>query len=221
MKRLMLGLHSRTLHQGGFTLVEQLIVVGIIVILAAIATLAYVNVQKEGRDKAREGDVAAIMNALEEYYEKHGEYPTNDELNPTNSPTELVNFNAVKALLPDLKDEDLMGPDNYEFYAGCINTSCTNTSDNWETYHSKQYYYSSRLTTSGAGSYVYFETAASYGNNTGWGCRIQTYYDNPGYFIAWRSELTKIWTFKRSIRGTVEITPSGSGPVPPQTCTFS
>ena len=66
MKRLML----KTRPSSGFTIVEQLIVIGIIVILAAIATVAYTSVQRDSRDRAREADVAVIMNALEEYYEK-------------------------------------------------------------------------------------------------------------------------------------------------------
>lgn len=217
MKRLMF----KNRPTSGFTIVEQLIVIGIIVILAAIATLAYVSVQKDSRDRAREADVVAIMNALEEYYEKNGEYPANDQINTTNSPTLLSSYTATKTLLPDLKDENLDGPDGYHFYAGCINTSCTNTSANWDTYHSKAYYYSSRLVASAAGQNVYFETSASYGNNKGWGCRITTYYDDPGYFIAWRSEVTGLWTFKRSIRGQVTIANYGTGPVAPQTCTFS
>lgn len=217
MKWLML----KTRPSSGFTIVELLISIGIIVILSAVATVSFLAVQKDARDREREADVTAIMNALEKYYEKNGEYPTNDQLNTTNSPTVLSNYNAVKSVLPDLNDETLNGPDGYHFYAGCINASCTNTSNHWRDYHSKAYFYSSRLSTTGSGGNVYFQTNASYGSNTGWGCSITTYYNNPGYFIAWRSEVTGLWVFKRSIRGQVVIANYGGGPVAPQTCTFS
>jgi prepilin-type N-terminal cleavage/methylation domain-containing protein len=206
----------------GFTLVELIIVIGIITALTAIAVVAYTNVQKQSRDSQRSTDVTAIMDALERYYDKNGEYPTNDEMNTTNSPTVMTSMTPTKTLMPTLTDDDLNGPNGSQFYAGCINTSCTNTSANWGTYHSKQYVYSSRLVASQSGSNVWFGMGSTYGSGTGWGCTITTYYDNPGYFIAWRSEATGIWTFKRSKHGTVTIAAfDASNPVAPQTCTFS
>lgn len=205
----------------GFTLVELIIVIGIIGALAAIAVVAYTNVQKQSRDSQRSVDVTAIMDALERYYDRNGEYPTNDEMNTTNSPTVMASMTPTKTLMPTLTDDDLNGPNGSQFYAGCINTSCTNTSANWATYHSKQYYYSSRLVASASGSNVWFAMDATYGSGTGWGCIITTYYDNPGYFIAWRSEATGIWTFKRSKHGNITIANYNAGPVAPQTCVFS
>lgn len=222
MKRLMFSVRQQLRQPEGFTLVEQLIVIGIIAILATIATLAYTSVQKDARDREREGDVAVIMNALEEYYEKHGEYPADDEFNPTYSPTRLPNFDLVKSMLPRLTDSDLTGPNDYQFYAGCLNINCSNTSAHWETYHTKSYRYASRFTgVDPEGDFYYTQVPASYGNNTGWGCKIQTYFDDPGYAIAWRSEVTKLWIFKRSIHGVIDITNYDTGPVAPQTCTFS
>ena len=212
--------HYSHRRQRGFTLVELIIVIAVISALTAIAVVAYTNVQKQARDNERSVDVAAIMDALERYYDRNGEYPANDQMNTLNSPT-TMGFNATKALMPTLTDDDLNGPNDSQFYAGCINSACTNTSANWATYHSKQYYYSSRLVTSQTGSNVWFAMGSTYGNNTGWGCIITTYYDNPGYFIAWRSEATGVWTFKRSKHGTITIANYDTGPVAPQTCTFS
>lgn len=57
---------------GGFTLLELLIVIGIIGVLMALATVAYSSAQIGGRNARRKQDVLAIQNALEQYYSEHG-----------------------------------------------------------------------------------------------------------------------------------------------------
>jgi prepilin-type N-terminal cleavage/methylation domain-containing protein len=220
MKVLMPGPLSKCTR--GFTIVELLITIAIIAILASIAFFSYKTAKTGADDKAREADVTTIMNALEKYYEKNGEYPADDAFNTTNSPTTLPNFTAVKALLPSLDDDALTGPGGYRFYAGCLDTQCSNTSNTWRDYMTKSYRYQSRDTPgSSPGNAFPKSITASYGSNTGWGCTITTYYDQPGYAIAWYSESKKIWIFKKSLRGKVDIAPYSSGPVAPQTCTFS
>lgn len=206
----------------GFTLVELLVTITIIGILATIVAVRYSGIQEEARDSQREADVAKIMNALEKYYDDHGEYPSNDIMNSTNSSTMLPNFDGVRSELPGLTDEDLTGPGGYKFYPTCINTECTNSSYNWANYRVKSYLYLSRFESqTQEGGWAWFNVGADYGGNTGWGCHIQTYYDNPGYTIAWRRESDGIWVFKRSIHGQIEIAPFDTGPVAPQTCEFS
>lgn len=64
----------------GFTIVELLIVIVVIAILAAISLVAYNGVQQRARDSQRKADVAAIVKALELYYNDKGRYPgTPDE----------------------------------------------------------------------------------------------------------------------------------------------
>lgn len=213
----------------GFTIVELIIVVAIIGILMAISLVAYRNVQAGANDKARAADVSAIMDALEKYYQKNGEYPADDQLNPTYSPTTLPNFTTVRSYLPGLSDDTLSGPGGYKFYAGCRDTDCVNTEANWATYMTKSYRYQSRdsrVTT--AGSTFSKSVAANYGNADptqapylGWGCTITTYYDKPGYAIAWYSEAKQVWIFKKSLHGQVDIASYGGGPHAPQTCVFS
>ncbi len=52
----------------GFTLLELLVVIGIIGVLMALATVAYSSAQKSGRDTRRKQDLVSMQNALELYY---------------------------------------------------------------------------------------------------------------------------------------------------------
>ena len=70
----------------GFTLLELLVVIGIIGIIMALATVAYSTTQKSGRNSRRKQDLVAIQNALEQYYAANSfAYPvTNCSLASTN-----------------------------------------------------------------------------------------------------------------------------------------
>jgi len=60
-----------------FTLLEMLVVVGIIAILVGLGAASYSTAQKKSRDAKRKADLKAIQNALEQYYSICGfRYPT-------------------------------------------------------------------------------------------------------------------------------------------------
>lgn len=60
----------------GFTLLELLVVIGIIGVMMALATVAYATTQRSGRDARRKQDLVAMQNALEQYYSVTGfSYP--------------------------------------------------------------------------------------------------------------------------------------------------
>jgi len=59
----------------GFTLIELMLVMVILGILVAIGTVAFTSSMKKGRDTTRKGNLRAITNALELYYNDNGRYP--------------------------------------------------------------------------------------------------------------------------------------------------
>lgn len=59
----------------GFTLVELLITVSIIVLLSTIGMVTYSQVLKNGRDAKRQSDLKIIQSALEQYRADQGSYP--------------------------------------------------------------------------------------------------------------------------------------------------
>jgi prepilin-type N-terminal cleavage/methylation domain-containing protein len=64
------------MKQKGFTLLELLVVIGIIGILVALATVSYSATQRSGRDSRRKQDMIAMQNSLEQYYSENSyKYP--------------------------------------------------------------------------------------------------------------------------------------------------
>lgn len=59
----------------GFTLVELMISMAIIVILSVVLSVSFSKAQKDGRDQRRVDDLKAIQNAAELYYSLAGNYP--------------------------------------------------------------------------------------------------------------------------------------------------
>jgi prepilin-type N-terminal cleavage/methylation domain-containing protein len=52
----------------GFTLLELLVVIGIIAILVSLITVGYSRAQMGGRDAKRRQDLRSIQSAMEQYY---------------------------------------------------------------------------------------------------------------------------------------------------------
>lgn len=61
----------------GFTLLEMLVVLGIIAIIVTMGFVSYSTAQKKARDAKRKQDLKSIQNAMEQYYSICGyQYPT-------------------------------------------------------------------------------------------------------------------------------------------------
>lgn len=67
-------------NKKGFTMIELLVVISIIILLITVGLTSFSATQKKGRDAKRKADLRDIKNALEQYYLSCGMvYPT---LNP-------------------------------------------------------------------------------------------------------------------------------------------
>lgn len=68
------------LRSSGFSLLELLVVIGIIGILVGIGAISYTSAQTRARDSRRRGDVEAVGKALEQYYaQNNGTYPVSTD----------------------------------------------------------------------------------------------------------------------------------------------
>lgn len=54
--------------KNAFTLLEMLVVIGIIGVLVGLATTSYSTAQKKARDAKRKSDLKSVQNCLEQYY---------------------------------------------------------------------------------------------------------------------------------------------------------
>jgi prepilin-type N-terminal cleavage/methylation domain-containing protein len=66
---------KRAREEGGFTLIELMIVIVILGILAGIVLFAVGGITDRGTTAACKTDVSTIQTGVEAYYAKHGSYP--------------------------------------------------------------------------------------------------------------------------------------------------
>lgn len=76
-------MRKSTQNQKGFTLVEILIVIGIIGLISSVVTISMAQARVKGRDSKRKSDLVQIQKALEIYYNTNNEYPHTCGATPT------------------------------------------------------------------------------------------------------------------------------------------
>lgn len=83
----------KRLKKNGFTLVELVVVIAVIAIIATLATIGLTAYLNESRDSQRQANVSVLAEALEKYYDTHGEYPSCSTL--TGSPSAVADAIGV------------------------------------------------------------------------------------------------------------------------------
>lgn len=82
-------------RHSGFTLIEMMIAVTIMVILLTLAVVVVSSSRSDARDKERQGDVANIARFLEGYYQngpKGSSYPSTIDINSSNIESTFADF---------------------------------------------------------------------------------------------------------------------------------
>jgi prepilin-type N-terminal cleavage/methylation domain-containing protein len=72
-------------HNNGVTLVEMLVVLGIIMVLATIVVTLTLRVDTQSKENALRNAFALVGSALREYYDAKGQFPPQAERNPANA----------------------------------------------------------------------------------------------------------------------------------------
>ena len=88
----------------GFTLLELLVVMFILVLLAGVVTLAVTKRVEEAKHAKAVADIEVLGSAIDQYHLQNGEYPTTlDALRIKPSGEDLPNWNGpyIKKLVPD------------------------------------------------------------------------------------------------------------------------
>ncbi len=68
-------LSPQTLAERGFTLIELIVVMSLIVLLATIGLTAYVGSLQRGREAVLKEDLFRMRDAIDQYYADKGKYP--------------------------------------------------------------------------------------------------------------------------------------------------
>lgn len=87
----------------GFTVIELLIVLGVVIILGLVVFAAYGGIQAKERNKERTKDIAAIQNQLEFFFQNNGYYPSLSDMN---------NASWLNKNMKHLDKSDLVDPSN-------------------------------------------------------------------------------------------------------------
>ena len=105
--------------ESGFTFVELLTVIAIVTLLASIAMVAYRSVQARERDESRSSDILKIFTALQNYYDKHGNYPCVDTRRASSQPSQFLPELVVDGAFGSVPLDPINhGPDSqYEYWS--------------------------------------------------------------------------------------------------------
>ena len=97
----------RSAGKNAFTLFEIMVIIAVIGILAAIATFGFDRIQADARDQQRNVATATLAEALENYYDQNGEYPSCSMLTGSADDVgELLDVNLDVLQLPKSQNDN-------------------------------------------------------------------------------------------------------------------
>jgi len=93
----------------GFTLLEMLVVIGLIGVILSLGATSYSTAQKKARDSKRKSDLRTIQGSLEQYYAVCSyNYPTPQQL-PTGVVSSIICLSPSTALMPTVPTDPKSG----------------------------------------------------------------------------------------------------------------
>ncbi len=96
--------------KSGFTIVELVIVISIIVILSGISIMTYQTIRRDARDAKRKADIEILVGRFEKYYETRGEYPTGCSNRTAANSTHCIEYSGTA---PPLFSSPTSNPDAF------------------------------------------------------------------------------------------------------------
>lgn len=110
-------------HSKGFTLIEILTSIGIIVLLLGVIVSSISSARQSSRDGKRVADINLLRLALEQYYDACGQYPNVSPLNRTVN-TGCSGSTTFGSFIAEIPKDPGTGA-NYYYYASGTGTKCT------------------------------------------------------------------------------------------------
>jgi len=125
-----------TLRTGekGFTLMELLIVIGIIIVIAAAVLTVIPGMRQKTQEKATKAFMERLEVALEQYYSDNRSYPSGDI---TNSKTALAPSDPRKKQYIEFDDSEVNGSDIVDYWGNpfvYVSSNGATPSNNSTTY---------------------------------------------------------------------------------------
>ncbi len=118
----------------GFTLVEIIVIVGVLGVLLAMSLYGLSTIQEQGRDAKRKANATVIVEALEKYYDKNGYYPGCTSMTAAASTVTqntligidraaLLTPNAGSGLTNSIQCVDMITSSGTDYFAYVVDTS--------------------------------------------------------------------------------------------------
>lgn len=125
---------KNNIKNNGFTLLELLVVIGIISLLSTILISGIASARKNAKVLATRTLISTIQAGLESYYAVYGDYPPTD-LSDLYSGTSNGTNNGIESVVACLSDQNKGGPFllgvSNDKYANRDGDSCSTAPTNW------------------------------------------------------------------------------------------